>query len=554
MSFPLSEPRRDREQQLDNIIHEYYRAAEQGDPPAVTEFIAAHPEFASELREFYSGVGNLQGLVAKAAGEPALPETCSAAPATLRLDAPGSDVHYFGNYELLEEIGRGGMGVVYRARELRLNRIVALKMVLAGDFASSEELQRFTVEAESAAQLEHPRIVPVHEIGSVGNQHFYTMGYVKGRNLQQFKCRGIEGVSRAARIIQQTAEAVAYAHAHGIVHRDLKPANILLDQDGCPRITDFGLAKRSDVAGQLTRTGQILGTPGYMAPEQAAGESHKVGPAVDIYALGAMLYFTLTGRPPFKAANVIDTLVQVLESEPTTPRLHNREIPSSLEQICMRCLERAPEDRYPSAMAVAEDLDRFLQGQPVLARPPTSIERMRRFARRAPALAVHLFALGLLQIVSQIYYFTGAERELDLHLRVTALLLFWIMISVATHVAAKRKPAERIAGPALLCIDAVLITVLIAMMTQPGAPPGPLVAGYPLLIVGGAMFFKLSRVVVVTVASIASYLGLLIAEPHLIDPVHYQICFIIMLLAIAGCVGHQVRRVKSLSDYFESLR
>jgi serine/threonine protein kinase len=289
----------------------------------------------------------------------------------IRVSAGASaSVSRFGGYELLNEISRGGMGVVYRARELRLNRIVALKMILAGELAGEDEVRRFQIEAEAAARLEHPCIVPIHEVGSVGNQHFYTMSFVEGAGLDQFQRRGVGDPTRAARIIQQVAEAVDHAHLHGIVHRDLKPANVLLDEDGFPRITDFGLAKRTDESEDLTRTGQILGTPGYMAPEQAAGDCDAIGPPADIYALGSLLYFTLTGRPPFQAANVIDTLVQSLESEPTMPRALNPLIPKPLEQICMRCLERAPADRYPSAQEVAKDLDRFLQGQPVHAHPP----------------------------------------------------------------------------------------------------------------------------------------------------------------------------------------
>ena len=220
----------------------------------------------------------------------------------------------------------------------------------------------------------------------------------------------------------------------------------------------------------------------------------------------------------------------------------------------MRCLERAPEDRYASAAEVAEDLDRFLQGQPVQAQPPTRGERLRRFARRAPALAAHLVALGLLLTVAQARYLTTSDGELGLHLQVTALLLLWIGISVGLHWIGSSKAAERIAGTTLLCVDAMLITVLIGLLSEPDAPPGPLVAGYPLIIVGGAMYFHLRRVIVVTAAAITSYVALLVAEPYLADPLHYHISFIIMLLTIAFCVGHQVRRVKTLSDYFESRR
>jgi hypothetical protein len=328
----------------------------------------------------------------------------------------------------------------------------------------------------------------------------------------------------------------------------------LLDEDGFPRITDFGLAKLSDASEDLTRTGQILGTPGYMAPEQAAGDCDAIGPPADIYALGSLLYFTLTGRPPFKAANVIDTLVQSLESEPTMPRALNPLIPKPLEQICMRCLERAPADRYPSAQEVAKDLDRFLQGQPVHAHPPTLIERLRRFARRAPTLSLHLVALAMLLVVTQLRYLTNDAVDLSLHLKVEGLLVAWMAISIGLHVAARSEVSERIAGTTLLCFDAALITVLLALLSDPESAPGPLLIGYPLIIVGGAMYFDARRVIIVTAAAIVSYLTLLIAEPYLAQPIHYHACFLIMLLAIAGCLVHQVRRVKTLSDYFQSRR
>lgn len=482
-----------------------------------------------------------------------LPQTESAAEVHVAHRTTGK-CHVFGDYELIEEIARGGMGVVFRARQTNLNRIVALKMILAGDLAGEEEVRRFRSEAEAAAQLEHPGIVPIHEVGSVGNQHFYTMNFVEGAGLDQYRGHGIKDPARAARIMQQVAEAVDYAHVHGIIHRDLKPANVLLDRSGVPHITDFGLAKRTDAATDLTRTGQILGTPGYMAPEQAAGESKVIGAPADIYALGGLLYFALTGRPPFQAANVLDTLVQSLESEPTMPRRIDPNIPKPLEQICMRCLERDPSDRYASASEVARDLDRFLQGQPVHARPPTGIERLRRFARRSPALSVHLVALGLLLFVAQMRFLWTETRDWPLHYQITGLLTGWMLISVLLHLTGRSKTSEGVAGTALLCIDAALITVLIGLMSDRQTHPGPLLIGYPLIIVSGAMFFHVPRVVLVTIASILSYVSLLIVEPHLRQPLHYQVCFLIMLLAIAACMIHQVRRVRTLSDYFESRR
>lgn len=309
---------------------------------------------------------------------PASREAATIGPSNLGGDSGETDTTqmHFGDYELIEEVARGGMGVVYKARQIGLNRIVALKMILAGELACEEDVQRFRAEAEAAGQLEHPGIVPIHEIGCIGAQHFYTMSYIDGPGLAKYAVKGMKDPNAAARLVRGIAEAVDYAHQHGIVHRDLKPANVLLDQNGDPKITDFGLAKRRDSNSHLTRTGQIIGTPGYMAPEQAAGESDSVGAAADIYAIGAILYFTLTGEAPFRATNVIDTLVQSLESEAPSPRKADPSIPKALEQICMRCMERNPDDRYHSAMDVAQDLDCFLRDLPIQARPPTVRERL----------------------------------------------------------------------------------------------------------------------------------------------------------------------------------
>lgn len=460
----------------------------------------------------------------------------------------------FGDYELIEEIARGGMGVVYKARQLGLNRVVALKMILSGDFARDDEVRRFRSEAEAAARLEHPGIVPIHEIGSAGSQHFYTMSYVDGSSLMQFCETGIEDPNAVARLVRQIAEAVDFAHKHGIVHRDLKPANILLDKQGIPHITDFGLAKCCDSSANLTRTGQIVGTPGYMAPEQAAGDSKEIGAPADIYAIGGILYFLLTGRPPFRAANVIDTLVQSLESPPVSPLQINPSIPKPLEQICMRCLERIPEQRYRSALDVAKDLDCFLQGLPIHARPPSIWQRVRRLISGSPGISVHVIALALLLSVSQLRYLLKEQKEWELHVNISGLLLGWILLCLALHWLPRNRASERIAGTALLCIDAALVTALFSLMSTPAVPPGPLLVGYPLIVVAGAMYLDVARVVIVTVASMISYVTLLLVEPSLAEPIHYHACFFIMLLAISACMIHQVRRVRTLKDYFESRR
>ncbi|HET6882644.1 MAG TPA: protein kinase [Pirellulales bacterium] len=293
----------------------------------------------------------------------------------------------FGEYELLAEIARGGMGVVFRARQMRLNRTVALKMILAGQLADQDDVRRFLSEAEAAAGLDHPGIVPVYESGELDGQHFFSMGFVDGQSLAALLAAGPLPPRKAAELISQVADAVDYAHAHGVIHRDLKPGNILLDQEGKPRVTDFGLAKRVAGDSNLTRTGQALGTPSYMPPEQASGKLDAIGPASDVYALGAVLYAVLIGRPPFQAATPLDTILQVREQEPVAPRQLNVDLPRDLETIALKCLEKEPHKRYATAKELAEELRRFLQGEPIYARPIGRSMRAWRWCRRNPKLA-----------------------------------------------------------------------------------------------------------------------------------------------------------------------
>jgi tetratricopeptide (TPR) repeat protein len=296
-------------------------------------------------------------------------------------------VRYFGDYEIIREIARGGMGVVFLARQRTLNRPVALKMILAGQLADLDAVRRFYIEAEAAANLDHAGIVPIYEVGQHEGQHYFSMGFVEGQSLSQRLVEGPLPVRQAAELIRRVGEAIEYAHGHGVVHRDLKPANILLDQNGYPRITDFGLAKKVQGDSGLTGSGQIMGTPSYMPPEQARGMRGGVGPAADVYALGATLYALVTGRPPFQASTAMETILQVISDEPVPPRRLNVSVPRDLETICLKCLEKEPGKRYSSAAALGEDLRRYLAGEPITARPVGQVERAWRWCRRKPVVA-----------------------------------------------------------------------------------------------------------------------------------------------------------------------
>jgi serine/threonine-protein kinase len=296
-------------------------------------------------------------------------------------------------YQVEAVLGRGGMGVVFKARHLKLNRLVALKMLLAGTYAGPEELARFRREAEAVAALRHPNIVQVHDAGEAAGRPYFTMEYVEGGTLAQRLAAQPLPPRDAAELLATLASAVQFAHKSGFLHRDLKPGNILLTPEGTPRITDFGLARAIDAGPHLTRSGDPIGTPSYMAPEQAQGRAHAVGPAADIYALGAVLYETLTGRPPFDAPAPVETLRKVIAEEPTLPSRLNPQVPRDLETICLKCLQKSPARRYASAQDLADDLHCYLDGKPVLARPVGRLERVGKWARRRPALATLLAVL-----------------------------------------------------------------------------------------------------------------------------------------------------------------
>jgi eukaryotic-like serine/threonine-protein kinase len=300
-------------------------------------------------------------------------------------------------YEVLGELGRGGMGVVYRARQVRLGRVVALKVLLAGAHAGEQDLARFRAEAEAVARLQHPNIVQIYEVGEEGGRPYLALEYVDGGSLAD-RLRGTPLPAReAARLAETLARAVHAAHRHGIVHRDLKPANVLLTADGTPKVVDFGLAKRLDGATLHTQTGAVLGTPDFMAPEQAEGGA--TGPATDVHALGALLYQMLTGRPPFVAETALDTLLRVRLDEPVPPSVLQPKVPRDLGTVCLKCLRKSPAQRYASALDLAEDLRRFLNGEPVQARPVGRPERLWRWCRRNPALAA-LTAVSLVAAVA----------------------------------------------------------------------------------------------------------------------------------------------------------
>ncbi|MBU6172239.1 MAG: protein kinase [Planctomycetes bacterium] len=405
------------------IALELYYRRRMGESPAMSEYqlrfpgISEEKLFVSQDKSLHDGIGPL----ARPTGVevPTLSEDESVPQRPVSTESPRS----FGDYEILETIARGGMGVVYKARQKSLDRIVALKMILAGEFASQQEVDRFCSEAKAAAMLEHPGIVPIFDIGENEGMHFFTMAYVEGPSLAARLHEGPMEPKQAARIVADVTDAVQYAHEHGVIHRDLKPANILLDKRFKPRVTDFGLAKRASGKESITQTGEVLGTASYMPPEQAAGRIDAIGPTSDVYALGAVLYSLIAGRPPFQAASTVGTLLQVIEQEPVAPRQLNASIPLDLETIILKCLEKSLPRRYATAKQLGEELHRFIAGEPILARPVSRLEKIVRWCRRNPSKVLNIAGIALFALAAIVAwgFLRVREREVSLQEQAAAL-------------------------------------------------------------------------------------------------------------------------------------
>jgi WD40 repeat protein len=404
----------DRDARIDLAIAEYLDAAQGGQSPDREAWLARHADLRPELESFLANKAAFDGraeglLTAPLPADAVEPGTIHPGGTSTR---PAEVIRYFGDYELHSELARGGMGVVFRARQVSLNRPVAVKMILTGQLASAADVQRFRAEAEAAANLDHPHILPIYEVGEHEGQHYFSMKLVTGGSLSARIAALRRDPKAAAGLLVKVCRAVHFAHQRGILHRDLKPANVLLDADGTPYVTDFGLAKRVDGDAGLTHSGAFLGTPSYAAPEQARAEK-LLTTAADVWALGALLYELLTGRPPFKAATTLDTLKLVLEQEPDQPRTLNPTVNRDLETVALKCLTKEPAKRYESAAALADDLERWHRGEPITARPVGIGGRTWRWCRRNPVVASLITALAAALVTGTIVsaLFAGAARR-----------------------------------------------------------------------------------------------------------------------------------------------
>lgn len=389
---------------IDLLDNEIGLRDKDGEAPTEAEYLERFPHLAQSIRRWFALRGAVQdrsilqpgpGPERPRAGRPGAPPGPAAGVDSFLAAAfqsisdsgigpalPPPEAPAVPGYQILSLLGHGGMGVVYKARQANLNRTVALKMILAGLHAAPEELTRFRTEAEAMARLHHPNIVQIYEVGELpGQGPYFALEFIEGGSLADRLGGKPMPPRQAAGLAERLARAMHYAHQGQVIHRDLKPGNVLLSADGTPKITDFGLAKQLDTDSAQTRTGALMGSPSYIAPEQASGKTRQIGPATDVYSLGAILYEMLTGRPPFRSENVMKTLMQVMEQPPERPRLLQRQVDASLEAICLKCLEKAPQDRYPSAEALADDLAAYLRGEVVLADGNTSVRLLRLLLR-----------------------------------------------------------------------------------------------------------------------------------------------------------------------------
>ena len=477
-----------------------------------------------------------------------------------RRTAP-TEVTEFGNYELLEELGRGGMGIVYKARQKDLNRIVALKTILGHQFASEEQVRRFYQEARAAGRLQHANIISIHEVGQHLGQHYFTMDYISGGSLANTRPGFLnQGTDRdyyqIASLIQQVVKAVDCLHSQEIVHRDLKPSNILIDDQGVAYVTDFGLAKvfashqSGDEREAPTQSGMIIGTPGYMSPEQAAGQLDEISTRSDIFSLGIILYELLTGVSPFKQQSPLESLVAVIEGEPPLPRILNVTIPGPLELICLKCLEKDPADRYQTARELAEDLERFIAGDPVLAQPANLRQQFQRWFRRQPALVSRLSAIGLASGIIQTVYSTQGI-DFNYHLKIMTLFALWATLALffqwgLDHLNNKINVR--------FCWSAADVSLLTGLLVLADAPIGILLIGYPMLIVSAGLFFYVRLVLFTTVLSLLAVTVLVLVRPELSVLWQYPVIYS-MVLAILGLItAYQIYRVRVLSRYYELKR
>ena len=546
---------------VEQVIAEVVRRTETDDAPCKEEYLAKYPEFADELSEFFEMHERLfeprdtqqlrETLALPRQTEVPEPQTLANQPTT-RISTSGSlasnPPQFLGDYEILEEIDRGGMGVVYKARHQQLNRVVALKLIRSGELASTEEVQRFLSEAEAAASLSHPGIVPIYEVGTYEGLVFYTMAFIEGQSLAELVADGPIDPTDAVRITHKLCNAVEFAHQSGIYHRDLKPANVLINDCGQPVIIDFGLAKIKSHDDSITATGQMLGTPAYMAPEHASGKVRNAGPAADVYALGAILYYLCTGEPPFTGRTAFDVLIQVLDRRPPKPSKLNKQVSREVDQICSRMLEKEPVLRYTSAAELARELQRILTGEPIDMPEETLSQRMVHWWQREPILVAHVAGIGLTTLIvvaAQIY---KPDALTPFYSRLV-LLLAWLAVSFALQFSVDRLRLRHVAILGWLTTDVVVYTTLIVFARPPRSM---LLIGYPMMIVASSLFYQGRYTLFNTLMCILGFSVLAACYPQeLLLRWDFGAIFVCGMIVICLCMLAMIHRLRGLSRFYE---
>lgn len=537
---------------LEQVIAEFVEATEQDRPANKNDFLQRYPQFTKDLSEFFTlheqfsssnnTIGQhedpkLQVTLAKSVQQAAQDSSVSS-------DPP----RFLGDYEILEEIDRGGMGVVYKARHQKLNRIVALKLIRSGQLASEEEVGRFMSEAEAAAALTHPGIVPIYEVGQLNGLVFYTMAYIEGQSLAAMVADGAIDPNEAVRITYKLCSAVEFAHNSGVYHRDLKPANVLINDSGQPVIIDFGLAKVVHNDQSLTATGQILGTPAYMAPEHASGKVKGIGPAADVYALGAILYCLCAGQPAFSGPTPFDVLLQVLDRRPPRPSKLNKKVSQQIDVACLRSLEKQPELRYQSASELAADLQHILTGEPIDCPEEGLFQLLEKWWQREPILVAHAAGIGMTTLIVISAYILRGEYS-DLFYYRVGLLLVWLCASFVLQYWVYRAQWRHVAIFTWLAVDATIYTTLISFA---GPPRSMLLIGYPMMVVASALFYQRRFTITKTALCIAGFflLGWQFPQDDFVRR-DFSAIFVCGLVVICLCMIAMINRVRGLSRFYE---
>ncbi|MCA9128649.1 MAG: serine/threonine protein kinase [Planctomycetales bacterium] len=536
---------------IEQIIADLVQAGERGERVDLSHWIDVYPQFAQELKEFFEIHDRL------VSPDHSQDTEKNPVDATVRLALQDGEVldgqlsgtnppRFLGEYEIISEINRGGMGVVYKARHRKLGRLVALKLIRSGELANEEEIQRFRSEAEAAAALTHPGIVPIFEVGTLQGLVYFTMAYIEGESLAAVTQNGPMDVMEAVRIIHKLCAAVDHAHRSGVFHRDLKPANVLLDGTGQPILIDFGLAKIAYRESSLTTTGQILGTPAYMAPEHATGKIIPITAASDVYSIGAILYVLLAGQPPFGGPTPIDVLLQVLDHDPPFPSQLNHHVSHELDFVCRKALEKKPESRYQTAAQMADDLHRILQGTPLDFAHPTVMARLESWWRREPILLVHICGIGVTTAIVCLSQLSRWEMSVEFPLRL-GLLVTWLVASFFLQIWVLRARWRDLACLTWMLLDVTIYTTLLAFADPPRSM---LLIGYPMMVVASSLFYRKRFVVVTTLACIGGFtlLGLLSPMQDFVK-LDFAAIFVAGLSVICLTVLSTIRRVRSMSLY-----